>query len=257
MANIRVELEFFIGKIDEKKIREIFKEVSLKILKEKKYSELKDMNSKMSCLLDYALTENSSVFPIISVKPQDKIEDKLIQYFQKWCQKFLDDRLKDNVAKPLKEIGERDPALITKVQSYTKEDDSKVEEYLKGHFLFMSAENNNGSILEEFLASVLEDHGWIWCSGSSYRSIDFFQIKKRILLQVKNKYNTENSSSNKIRKGTNIKKWNRLNKPTQDTNKPVPNWAELHKIIDDDDVNNLLSEEKYLKFIKCKNNYRK
>lgn len=109
MANIKVELEDFIGRIDTKTIREIFKEASSKTLKEEQYSELKDMNSKMSYLLDYALTENSSVFPIISVKPQDKIEDKLIQYFQKWCQKFLDDRLKDNVAKPLKEIGERDP----------------------------------------------------------------------------------------------------------------------------------------------------
>lgn len=254
MANIKVELEDFIGRIDTKTIREIFKEVSSKTLKEEQYSELKDMKSKMNYLFDYALTENSSVFPIISVKPQDKIEDKLIEYFQKWCKKFLNDRLKDNVAKPLKDFGETDTALITKVQSYTKEDFPTVNEYLKGHFLFMSAENNNGSILEEFLASVLEDHGWIWCSGSSYRSIDFFQIKNRILLQVKNKYNTENSSSNKIRKGTNIKKWNRLNKPAKGTNNPIPNWEELHKIIDDEDVNNLLSEEKYLKFIRSKNN---
>ncbi|MDU1821205.1 MAG: SinI family restriction endonuclease, partial [Staphylococcus epidermidis] len=53
-----------------------------------------------------------------------------------------------------------------------------------------------------------------------------------VMLQVKNKYNTENSSSSAIRSGTTIIKWNRLNRPDSvDLSKPIPNWESLKELV--------------------------
>src|SRR6059058_3167229 len=53
--------------------------------------------------------------------------------------------------------------------------------------------------------------GWIWCSGTSVKAVDFIHYDEKNnewnLLQVKNRDNTENSSSSKIRDNTTIKKW--------------------------------------------------
>lgn len=79
------------------------------------------------------------------------------------------------------------------------------------HRLSMGAENIVGDLLERYLAEKLEPSGWIWCSGTSVKAVDFiyFDEKKKEwkLLQVKNRNNTENSSSSKIRDNTPIKKW--------------------------------------------------
>jgi SinI restriction endonuclease len=82
------------------------------------------------------------------------------------------------------------------------------------HALSMGAESIVGDLLERYLASVLEPHGWIWCSGSLVKAVDFVlpPTKRGLpwrLLQVKNRDNSENSSSSAIRKGTNIEKWHR------------------------------------------------
>ena len=58
------------------------------------------------------------------------------------------------------------------------------------HRLSMSAENVIGSLLEAYLASVLEPAGWVWCSGSFVKAVDFIkpdaQMEQWSLLQVKN-----------------------------------------------------------------------
>lgn len=82
------------------------------------------------------------------------------------------------------------------------------------HALSMGAENIVGDLLERYLASILEPQGWIWCSGSLVKAIDFVLPPREPdlawqLLQVKNRDNSENSSSSAIRKGTAIKKWHR------------------------------------------------
>ena len=41
------------------------------------------------------------------------------------------------------------------------------------HALSMGAENIVGDLLERYLASVLEPQGWIWCSGSLVKAVDF------------------------------------------------------------------------------------
>jgi hypothetical protein len=80
------------------------------------------------------------------------------------------------------------------------------------HLLSMGAENLIGDLLERYLASILEPRGWIWCSGSMVKAVDFIKPPLELggqyrLLQVKNRDNSENSSSSAIRNGTYIEKW--------------------------------------------------
>ena len=89
------------------------------------------------------------------------------------------------------------------LQKSEKCDDKKIDGYINGHNLAMSAENLLGSLLERYIASVIED-GWIWCPGQTIFATDFIKYsptsdKQWICLQVKNADNSENSSSSKIR----------------------------------------------------------
>ena len=93
------------------------------------------------------------------------------------------------------------------------------------HLLSMGAENLIGDLLERYLASVMEPRGWIWCSGSMVRAVDFVRPPEAAgqgwrLLQVKNRDNSENSSSSAIRSGTAIEKWFRTF-----SKKTGANWA--------------------------------
>lgn len=93
------------------------------------------------------------------------------------------------------------------------------------HLLSMGAENLIGDLLERYLASVMEPRGWIWCSGSMVRAVDFVRPPEAAgqgwrLLQVKNRDNSENSSSSAIRSGTAIEKWFRTF-----SKKAGANWA--------------------------------
>lgn len=89
------------------------------------------------------------------------------------------------------------------------------------HQQSMCAENCVGALLERYIDSVLRGHGWYWCCGAFVRAVDF--IKKGnngswIVLQVKNRDNSENSSSSAIRNGTDIQKWFRTYSRTGQTN---------------------------------------
>lgn len=102
------------------------------------------------------------------------------------------------------------------------------------HQLSMAAENIVGDLLERYIASVLEPRGWAWCAGSTVRSVDFVRPASRseplILLQVKNRDNSENSSSSAVRDGTPIVKWFRAFSRRQASNWdafPDPHAAKL------------------------------
>jgi hypothetical protein len=77
-----------------------------------------------------------------------------------------------------------------------------------------------GHLLERYIFSCASPHGWAWCAGSTVRATDF--VKKTpsgwIQLQVKNRDNTENSSSTAIRNGTPIRKWFRFYSRSGKTN---------------------------------------
>ncbi|MCS6813366.1 MAG: SinI family restriction endonuclease [Cyanobacteria bacterium] len=81
------------------------------------------------------------------------------------------------------------------------------------HRLSMSAENIQGLLLEEFLAGQLADYGWYCCWGDLVRHVDFCNVDGS-LLQVKNRSNSENSSSSKVRINRPIEKWYRVDART-------------------------------------------
>jgi hypothetical protein len=102
-----------------------------------------------------------------------------------------------------------------------------LERAKREHLLSMGAENLVGDLLERYLASVMEPLGWIWCSGAMVRAVDFVKPPAQIngnwlMLQVKNRDNSENSSSSAIRIGTSIDKWHRTF-----SKKSGSNWAEF------------------------------
>lgn len=88
-----------------------------------------------------------------------------------------------------------------------------VHRIMFAHRLSMSAENILGLLLEEYLFERLSPHGWAMAWGETVKSVDFCN-KEGVLLQIKNRSNTENSSSNKVRVGMPIEKWYRVNATT-------------------------------------------
>jgi len=96
-----------------------------------------------------------------------------------------------------------------------------LKEVCDAHRLSMSAENLLGGLLEEYLADRLLTNKWYCAWGKTITSVDFCSSKYE-LLQIKNRSNSENSSSSKVRVGTKILKWHRVNAATGETN-----WKQL------------------------------
>lgn len=119
------------------------------------------------------------------------------------------------------------------------------ERIKREHQLSMAAENMVGDLLERYLAHILEPIGWIWCSGALVRAVDFIQPPplgkdEWRMLQVKNRDNSENSSSSAIRLGTKIEKWHRTFSRTG-----AANWLAFPDLI----VREHLSEEGFRRFV--------
>ena len=125
---------------------------------------------------------------------------------------------------------------------------SQISQLLNDHKVAMAAENKIGSLLEEYIASIMEPKGWIWCSGNIIKAVDFIKFpanssNKPVLLQIKNRSNSENSSSANIRKETTIEKWYRLDAGTGQTR-----W---NKFPDSQGVT-LLTEKGFEKYVKSR-----
>jgi SinI restriction endonuclease len=113
------------------------------------------------------------------------------------------------------------------------------------HSLSMGAENLVGDLLERYIASIVEPHGWVWCSGSMVKAADFIKPPGKPgevwqVLQIKNRDNSENSSSSAIRVGTQIGKWHRTF-----SKKVGSNWGEFP----DSRLRGMLSEVEFKKFV--------
>ncbi|MEH2179732.1 SinI family restriction endonuclease [Nostoc sp.] len=130
--------------------------------------------------------------------------------------------------------------ILNKYFEVPYEELGKAEEL---HRLSMGAENIVGDLLERYVATVIEPHGWIWCSGSIVKAVDFIYFDNKNVwqsLQVKNRDNTENSSSAAIRKGTPIKKWFRTF-----SKKKGDNWAKFPSLEGKEE----LSEEGFRSYV--------
>jgi len=147
-----------------------------------------------------------------------------------------------------------DPAIkmIVRMATGLSEQEANVQE--RHHNLFMSAENIQGELLEEYIAKNIRAFGWIWCKGNILKAVDFCNEQGAVYLQIKNKNNTENSSSSAIREGTEIKKWFRLGTSKQGgICFPAYKWDLLNDIINANSTNKnkkcKMSEKDYLTFL--------
>lgn len=120
-----------------------------------------------------------------------------------------------------------------------------LEKALLGHECAMAAENIVGSILEAYIDSQVKER-WIWCSGNIVKAVDFIKrhpdnMNEWPMLQIKNRSNSENSSSSAIREGTQIRKWYRSNASTGGTM-----WNDFP----DEEIRTKLSEDGFKNFVK-------
>jgi hypothetical protein len=110
-----------------------------------------------------------------------------------------------------------DPAVVSIIKIKKGEDSENILETKKW---INAVEGYIGYLLERYIDCKISDNEWIWCAGSVVKSTDF--IKKTssgwLQLQVKNRNNTENSSSSAVRNGTDIKMWFRFYSNTGKTN---------------------------------------
>lgn len=141
-----------------------------------------------------------------------------------------------------------DDAVYQILESYFDYEKNELKKLVQAHKDAMAAENIVGELLERFLASILEPHGWLWCSGSVIKAVDFVKENEDgswIFLQIKNRDNSENSSSKAIRDNTDIQKWFR-----SFSKKPVFNWEAFPLPPGQECLKVSLTEDNFRKFIK-------
>lgn len=133
-----------------------------------------------------------------------------------------------------------DPALAKILKTHYAIDD--VARAIIEHRSAMAAENFVGYLLEMYIFSIAWPIGWCLCPDAIVRSVDFVKKEngKWIMLQIKNRDNSENSSSKKVRDGTEIRHWFRTF-----SQKPGSNWQNFP----DPELRDRLSEEGFLNFI--------
>ena len=184
--------------------------------------------------LDYIFQvalNNRDRFPGINVTGQQNPES----YIDRWVKGYVDARNNPpslRIANPKSAC--TDPAIRVIVKATQGLSDEAAMMGETNHNLFMSAENIQGNLLEEYIALKARPYGFLWCDGNVLRAVDLCNTDGTLLLQIKNKSNTENSSSSNIREGTSIEKWFRLGTRTCGGVKiPDYKWSVLNTLIND------------------------
>jgi hypothetical protein len=136
--------------------------------------------------------------------------------------------------------------VATILQDYFGLDPKEVTKAVKLHSLSMASENIVGDLLERYVANAMEAHNWVWCSGEVVKKVDFLASRRDktsewIPVQVKNRDNSENSSSASVRNGTEIVKWFRTFSRTGSTN-----WEAFPERVE----SVVLSEKGFEKFVR-------
>ncbi|MEI7652156.1 MAG: SinI family restriction endonuclease [Verrucomicrobiota bacterium] len=146
------------------------------------------------------------------------------------------------INKPALSNSPKDPIILLIAGRYFKVPTSEYDKFYDYHKQAMGVENVVGSYIEAYLDSKLQKLGWVWCAGSIVDKVDFFKVDSKctLLLQVKSRSNTENSSSSTVRDGTTIKKWFRFYADTG-----VTAWGEFP----DKAAAKFLSEEEFRDFV--------
>ncbi len=166
-----------------------------------------------------ACCANQDDAPTLRLKKDATLEDRV----KRWVEKFkngYDNRISRRVSKM---PGTKPDGAVSKIIQCAMPnlDEGDVKRIVDSHRLAMNAENILGSLLEEFLFNKLKDRGWACAWGETVLHVDFCS-ESGLLLQIKNRSNSENSSSSKVRVGTPITKWHRIDAVSGNTK-----WANL------------------------------
>lgn len=188
--------------------------------------------SDLDCIFEVAC-KNRKLFPSINIDKGTPDDALVSAYLHRWILSYCNAMTtlpSNRKASPKSSCS--DPVVKRMVQQIQGLNDDTVNNKELAHIIFMSAENVLGNLLEEYISSNIEKYGWIWCAGNTLKSIDFCNSSGKTLLQIKNKSNSENSSSSSVRRGTTIKKWYRLGTSNQNgVLSPDYKWEKLNKII--------------------------
>lgn len=121
------------------------------------YEEIKDdmgiRSEDLDAIFEVAMSDRENLFPNQNKDSEEKC-------LKSWINSFIQSR--ENL--PSSHIGEAkktcsDPALAEIVKIACRLDEDEIEEMEKAHNLFMSAENIQGELLEEYIAKNVEDSG--------------------------------------------------------------------------------------------------
>ena len=163
---------------------------------------------------------------------------------EKLADKFFPARnKKDWPSEPTTVPDEAVSIVMQVVYGYSEDETTRIK---VEHQHSMSAENIVGALLERYIATVLEPHGWVWCAGDFVKAVDFIKYIEEdespwTAVQVKNRDNTENSSSKAIRDGKPILKWFRTFAKTG-----RDNWDNFPE----EEFRNKLSETGFREFVR-------
>lgn len=179
------------------------------------------------------LVENPELAP----KPTKGSQFGSRDYWEKLASKFVLGRSPRNPQEP---TTVPDVLVSVILQEYFGFEEAELERIVREHSLAMASENIVGDLLERYIASKLEEFDWVWCSGEVVRKVDFLAARAGVAnqwipLQIKNRDNSENSSSSSVREGTTIVKWFRTFSRTGSTNWPAfPESLDSVKLSEDD-----------------------
>ena len=214
------------------------KEQSIEIAKSQTIKNHLDWEKSGICYVFSAILEDTERAPNLPGQ-KDSEEDKI----RRWVEKYVSgskNRPSIRSSNPPKTIP--DPMIEQIIgQRLTNLNSEQLLQITYAHRIGMSAENILGLLLEEYIAITLKHYGWHCAWGETVKSVDFVH-ENGSLLQIKNRSNSENSSSSAIRHGTNIQKWFRIK-----ANKIEYQWDKLNHIC----CCTELSEEGFVRFVKA------
>jgi hypothetical protein len=197
-----------------------------------------DYSEQLEVVLTVAMGDKRNLPSLRIIKPIIPLDE----YIEKWVLAYL----RGYKNRPSVRVGKRSETVpdsiikeILKMRINTV-NDSQADEIEGGHSLSMTIENMVGDLLEEYLSIKLADYNWYCCWGSTIDAVDFCK-RDGSLLQVKTSDNSENSSSSRVREGTDIKKWFRR----FSTRENAYNWAALNRMIG----NSIFSEDDFKSFV--------
>jgi SinI restriction endonuclease len=172
------------------------------------FSEVNELFSEAHEVILSACYRNRELSP-------DMKSTSPITLAQRWLKKYQNSfqkRISQRTSKPPGTVA--DPIIETIISArLTGLTTAHLEQIKYAHRLAMSAENIQGLLLEEFLAEQLADYGWFCGWGDVIRHVDFCH-RDGSLLQIKNRSNSENSSSSRVRINQPIEKWYRVDAKT-------------------------------------------